>query len=213
MNIILIGGAGLIGATLIRQLAAHDLTLVGRRANPNAPANSRQLIGAAEDWPGLMATVACDVAICTLGSTMAQAGSKSAFAAVDRDAVIAFAVAAKRNGARQFMMVSSVGANPKASNFYLATKGEAEEGVKAIGFERVDIFRPGLLRGQRGGDRRIVERLMISLSPLTNLLTPRAFDQYRAIDAIDVAGAMAGLAGNAEAGLFIHHNRAMWCRG
>jgi len=107
-------------------------------------------------------------------------------------------------------MVSSVGANAKASNFYLATKGKAEDGVKAIGFARVDIFRPGLLRGERSGATRPVERLMISLSPITNLLTPRLFDHYRAIDADDVAGAMAGVVGKAGEGMFVHHNRAMW---
>ncbi len=210
MNIIIAGSTGLIGALLLKRLSGHDVTLIGRRANQDAPANAKQLIGDTADWPSLMADVKCDVAICTLGSTMAQAGSKAAFAAVDHDAVIAFAKAAKAGGARQFMMVSSVGANAKASNFYLATKGQAEDGVNAIGFARVDIFRPGLLRGERGGATRPVERLMINLSPITNLLTPGLFDHYRAIDADDVAGAMAKLVGKAGEGVFVHHNREMW---
>lgn len=190
MKIIVAGGTGLIGSLLLKRLSGHDLTLIGRRTNPDALSNAQQLIGDTADWPSLMADVKCDVAISTLGSTMAQAGSKAAFAAVDQDAVIAFAKAAKAGGARQFMMVSSVGANAKASNFYLATKGQAEDGVKAIAFDRFDIFRPGLLRGERSGTVRPVERLMISLSPITNLLTPPMFDHYRAIDADDVAGAM-----------------------
>jgi uncharacterized protein YbjT (DUF2867 family) len=210
LNIIIAGSTGLIGALLLKRLSGHELTLVGRRANPDAPAKAKQLIGDPDDWPSLMADAKYDVAICTLGTTMSQAGSKAAFAAVDHDAVIAFAKAAKAGGARQFMMVSSVGANAKASNFYLATKGQAEDGVKAIGFARVDIFRPGLLRGERGGKTRPVERLMIGLSPITNLLTPRLFDHYRAIDADDVAGAMAGLVGEEREGVFVHHNREMW---
>jgi uncharacterized protein YbjT (DUF2867 family) len=210
LNIILAGSTGLIGGILRNRLTGHDLTLIGRRANSAASADSKQLIGDVADWPSLIAGVQADVAICTLGTTMAQAGSKAAFAAIDLDAVIAFAKAAYASGARQFMMVSSVGANPKAGNFYLATKGQAEEGVKAIGFERVDIFRPGLLRGDRGGATRPVERLMINLSPITNLLTPRVFDHYRAIEADDVAKAMAGRVGKTEPGLFVHHNRQMF---
>lgn len=210
MNIIIAGSTGLIGSLLLKRLSGHDLTLIGRRANPEAPPNAQQLTGGSADWPHLMAGVKCDVAICTLGTTMAQAGSKPAFVAVDHDAVIAFAKAAKAGGARQFMLVSSVGANPKARNFYLATKGQAEAGVKAIGFDRTDIFRPGLLRGARDGAARPVERLMISLSPITNLLTPPMFDHYRAIDADDVAGAMARCVGKAEEGAFVHHNREMW---
>jgi uncharacterized protein YbjT (DUF2867 family) len=204
------GSTGLIGGLLLKQLASHDLTLVGRRANSAAPAETKQLIGDVAEWPSLIAGVQADVAICTLGTTMAQAGSKAAFAAIDLDAVIAFAKAARSSGARQFMMVSSVGANPKAGNFYLATKGQAEECVKAIGFERVDIIRPGLLRGERGGTVRPVERLMIGLSPLTNFFTPRMFDHYRAIDADDVAGAMAALVGKDARGVFVHHNREIW---
>jgi uncharacterized protein YbjT (DUF2867 family) len=209
LNIIMAGSTGLIGGLLLKHLSGHDLTLIGRRANPAAPANAKQLIGEIADWPTLIAGIQADIAICTLGTTIRVAGSKDAFAAVDRDAVIAFAKAAHANGARQFMMVSSVGANPKASNFYLATKGQEEEGVKAIGFDRTDIVRPGLLRGERGGEARPVERLMINLSPFTNLLTPRLFDHYRAIDADDVAGAMARLVGRNEAGVFVHHNREM----
>jgi uncharacterized protein YbjT (DUF2867 family) len=210
LNIIMAGSTGLIGGILLNRLAGHELTLIGRRANPAASAETKQLIGDIAEWPSLIAGVQADVAICTLGTTMAQAGSKAAFAAIDLDAVIAFAKAARRRGAHQFMLVSSVGANPKAGNFYLATKGRAEEGVKAIGFERVDIVRPGLLRGERGGTARAVERLMIGLSPLTNLLTPRMFDHYRAIDADDVAEAMAALAGKDARGVFVHHNREIW---
>lgn len=209
MNIMMAGSTGLIGGILLNRLAGHDLILVGRRANRAASADTKQLIGDIADWPSLIAGVQADVAICTLGTTMAQTGSKGAFAAVDLDAVIAFAKAARACGARQFMMVSSVGANPKAGNFYLATKGQAEEGVKATGFERVDIIRPGLLRGERGGAVRPVERLMIGLSPFTNLLTPRMFDHFRAIDADDVAGAMAALVGKDARGVFVCHNRQM----
>jgi uncharacterized protein YbjT (DUF2867 family) len=210
LNIIMAGSTGLIGGLLMKRLAHHDLTLIGRRANLAAPESAAQLTGTIAEWPNMMLSTKADVAICTLGTTIRVAGSKDAFAAVDRDAVIAFANAAHANGARQFMMVSSVGANAKASNFYLATKGQAEEGVKAIGFDRTDIVRPGLLRGDRSGEARPVERLMIGLSPFTNLLTPRLFDHYRAIDADDVAEAMARLAGQGEGGVFVHHNREIW---
>ena len=56
---------------------------------------------------------------------------------------------------------------------------------------------------------RPVERFFAALSPLTNALTPRAFDQYRAIAADDVAAAMARVIGAAEDGMFVHHNRDM----
>jgi uncharacterized protein YbjT (DUF2867 family) len=121
--------------------------------------------------------------------------------------VIGFAKAVRKAGARQFMMISSVGASAESRNFYLRTKGEAEAGVTALGFERVDIFRPGLLRGDRGGAPRFGERIGIALSPITDLLTPFVLDQYRSIAAADVAAATAQLVGAGEGGVFVHHNR------
>ena len=61
---------------------------------------------------------------------------------------------AKAAGVRHFSLVSSESANPNmpASNFlplhpllFMRTKGQAEEAVKRCGFERVSIFRPGML--------------------------------------------------------------------
>lgn len=206
MRIILAGATGLIGGSLVSKLGGQDVTLVGRRTTN---LEAKQLVGAVDEWPALIGRGAYDVAINCLGTTIKVAGSQQAFAAVDRDAVIAVAKAAKEAGARQFLMVSSVGASASTSNFYLRTKGEAEEGVKALGFDRVDICRPGLLRGERGGASRPGERAMIALSPITDLLTPSVFDQYRSIAAYDVAKAIAALIGQAEPGVHIHHNRDM----
>jgi uncharacterized protein YbjT (DUF2867 family) len=203
-HIILAGASGLIGGLLTARLKDQALTAIGRRAVPGI---ADQRIAPVAEWPALVAALSPDVAISTLGTTIRAAGSQDAFAAIDHDAVVAFARAAKDAGARQFVMVSSVGAG--GASFYLKTKGRAEASVRALGFTRVDIFRPGLLLGERAGDARPVERFFAALSPLTNALTPRAFDQYRAIAADDVAAAIARVIGATEEGVFIHHNREM----
>jgi uncharacterized protein YbjT (DUF2867 family) len=203
-HIIIVGASGLIGGLLAVRLKNQSLTAIGRRAVPGI---ADQRIAPVAEWPALVAALKPDVAISTLGTTIRAAGSQAAFAAIDHDAVVAFARAARDAGARQFIMVSSVGAG--GASFYLKTKGRAEASVRAMGFARVDIFRPGLLLGERAGDARPVERFFAALSPLTNALTPRAFDQYRAIAADDVAAAMARVIGAAENGVFIHHNREM----
>lgn len=51
------------------------------------------------------------------------------------------------------MLISASGAN-KASNIpYSRMKGEIEEDVKALGFERTVILRPGLITGTREESR------------------------------------------------------------
>lgn len=207
MRVLMTGASGLVGGLVLPQLKGHELTLVGRRPLPAVPSGATERVGPMADWPELVSQSDCDAAICCLGTTIRVAGSQAAFAAVDRDAVIAFAKAAKATGARQFLMVSSVGASPAARNFYLKTKGEAEAGVKVLGFDRVDIFRPGLLRGDRQGPKRPGEAIMMAISPVTDLLTPHVFDQYRSIAAESVAGAIVACLGKQEGGVHVHENR------
>ena len=78
--------------------------------------------------------------------------------------------------------------------------------VADIGVDRLDILRPGLLRGPRGGDRRRGERIGVALSPLTNLVMRGRLNRFAAIDATTVAAAMVALVGAPREGRFVHHN-------
>lgn len=209
MRIAMIGATGLIGRSLAPLLVAagHEVVLVGRRSA--GVVGAREKTGPMTDWPGLLADEPVGVAISTLGTTWKQAGNWDAFRAIDHDAVVAFAGAAKAAGARQFITVSSVGADPSARNHYLALKGEVERDLAAIGFDRLDIVRPGLLRGTRGGDRRLGERIGIAVSPLANLLLRGRLDRFSAIDAVVVAAAMARLVGAGGDCHQIHFNREL----
>jgi nucleoside-diphosphate-sugar epimerase len=89
--------------------------------------------------PGISA-LAPKALICALGTTIRKAGSKDAFARVDRDYVAAFAALGRAAGASHFGLVSAVGADARSSNFYLRTKGEAEAAVRACGYLRVRVF-------------------------------------------------------------------------
>jgi uncharacterized protein YbjT (DUF2867 family) len=212
MRIMVAGGTGLVGGHLVRLIPADSLTLLGRRKVEGAlPSEIEQCIAPTKDWPALIKERKPDVLLSALGTTIRLAGSKQAFRAVDHDLVLSLAQAARDSGTRQFMMVSSVGANAGAPNFYLKTKGQAEEAVQAMGLARVDIMRPGLLTGQRPGPLRPGERIAVALSPVTDCLTPRAFDRYRSTAAADVAAAMVALLGAEPDGAFIHHNREMRC--
>lgn len=140
---------------------------------------------------------------------MRAAGSQAAFRAVDLDAVVAFASAARRAGARRMVTISSVGADPESRNFYLRTKGEMERALESMGFDRLDIFRPGLLQGERGGDRRLGERAGILVSPIVNIFLRGRLDRFAAVDAGLVAAAAAEALRQPEPGVFRHDNRSI----
>lgn len=142
--------------------------------------------------------------VCCLGTTLRQAGSREAFLAVDRELVLRLGEVARRLGARHAILVSSVGASAQSGNFYLRVKGEAERGLAELGFERLDLLRPGLLLGERA-ERRFAEGLGQRLAPLANPLLLGSLGRYRAIAAADVAAAAVALLRHGDApGRFVH---------
>lgn len=133
----------------------------------------------------------CDVALCCLGTTLRKAGSQERFRAVDVDCVLAFARAARAAGARRFVVMSSVGANPTARNFYLRTKGDMEEEVEGVGFDSLDILQPSMLLSWRG-EMRPLELISGALMRLANPLLGGKYAPYRGISAPTVGAAMLG---------------------
>ena len=205
-RVALIGATGLVGRTLAPLLVAdgHQLLILTRR--PAGVSGAREVVAQMDAWPAALADEAVDIAISALGTTWRKSGSWERFAAVDRFAVTAFARAARDSGARQMVSVSSVGADPASRIAYLALKGTVEADLAALGFARLDIVRPGLLRGERGPDRRTGERIGIALSPLVNPLLVGRLRRYRAIDAALVAAAIASLCERKEEGRFVYFN-------
>lgn len=150
---------------------------------------------------GLGETV--DDAFCALGTTIKTAGSRAAFRRVDFGYVVAFARAARASNARRFMLVSAIGSSARSRIFYLRVKGETEEAVAALGFPALDIFRPGLLLGQRA-ESRPREALGMALAPFLNPLMLGPAKAYRGIPADMVAAAMIIAAGAERTGRQIH---------
>jgi uncharacterized protein YbjT (DUF2867 family) len=209
-RIIVAGASGLVGSTALPLLVAAGFDvhcLFRTHTDPIIGVTSH--IAPTQHWPDIVKEVRTNIAVSCLGTTIRTAGSQAAFAAVDLDLVTAFAAATKISGAKQFIGVSSVGADIASSNFYLKTKGQMEAAVGAIQFERTDFLRPGLLRGKRNGTPRYGERLGIMLSPITDLLLIGPLQRYRSIASEDVALAICALALHSGAGKQVYENVAI----
>jgi uncharacterized protein YbjT (DUF2867 family) len=128
--VLLAGATGLVGQAVLDHYDPTTLVIstVGRRVTGQVDQEIVTNFTSAMDLP------AADIAICTLGTTIASAGSKEAFRAVDHDAVLAFAVAAQAAGVHHFIVVTAVGANPNAGVFYSRVKGETERDLEALDF-------------------------------------------------------------------------------
>jgi uncharacterized protein YbjT (DUF2867 family) len=221
-DLLLAGATGLVGGLLMRRLLADpsfdgtvyaplrrdpgvaDPRLVVLRtdfANGSGDFGLAAAMQARGDRP-LHAYASC------LGTTIRAAGSREAFIAVDRDLVLRMAQLAYEHGARHAVLVSSIGASRQSGNFYLRVKGEVEDALARIGFERIDLIQPGLLIGPRS-ERRPAERLMQAAAPLTNVLMQGGLRRYRSIGAEQVAQAMQHQLGEPAPGVFTHRWREL----
>jgi uncharacterized protein YbjT (DUF2867 family) len=186
------GATGLIGGQLLAQVGkfndyGHVIAIARRPLAASAHVETRIVnfdALAPADCAG------ADVIFCALGTTIKKAGSQDAFQRVDLGYVKRLAKTSHAAGAKQFVLVSSIGADANSSNFYLRVKGEVEQAITAMPFRAIHIFRPSLLLGARN-ESRAGEGIGQALMPVLNPILVGGLRKYRAIPAADVARAMA----------------------
>ena len=220
LRILLAGASGLVGSRMLRRLLDAPTTpwvLAPVRRPLEITTRRLSQLPCVLDDPGMDGVLAArlreltpriDTFICALGTTIKRAGSREAFIAVDRDLVLRLATMAFDLGARHAILVSSVGASAQSGNFYLRVKGEAERGLAELGFERVDLLRPGLLLGERD-EHRTGEAIAKVLAPLANPLLQGPLRRYRGIGADTVAAAAVALLRHTDPGRHVHENASL----
>jgi len=213
-RVMLAGATGLIGAAVLREVVGRPdirLTVLARREVPLPPGIRVEVFVAdPERWGEVMDAVRPSALISALGTTWRKAGrDEAAFRAVDHDLVLDVARMARAAGIARMVTVSSAGAELGSGNRYLRVKGETERDLAKVGFTRLDILRPGLLKGKRADDPRPAERIAAMLSPLTDLAMQGRFVQFRSIPAQVVARAALALALRMVRGRYTHDNAAI----
>lgn len=199
------GYTGLIGSQLLSILLESNdydkVIAVGRR---NLDIQNPKLIQQKIDFKNIqLEEQNIDDVFCCLGTTMKKAGSKEKFRLVDFQYPVSLASYCLNNGAQQFSMVSSMGADEKSRIFYNQVKGEVENAVSKLGYHRLDIFRPSLLLGDRG-ESRLAEDLGKAAMKLMGVFFLGPMKNYKAIDSGKVARAMNYFAHEDGVGNYLH---------
>lgn len=213
-RVALVGATGLIGRRVIEiSNDIDDIRIVGvarREAPLPEGARMEMFVADPEKWGEVFEAIQPKALICALGTTWKKSGrDEEAFRAVDHDLILSTAEAAKAAGIPNMVCVSAAGADWRSKNFYMKVKGETEMALSKVGFKRLDILRPGLLRGPRTNDLRVLEKLAMWASPLLDPMLGGKWQAYRSIDARIVSEAALGLAMRNAAGRFTHNNDAM----
>jgi uncharacterized protein YbjT (DUF2867 family) len=201
------GATGLTGRALVEQLRADAhyaqvFALVRKAGSIAADDKVRECV---VDYAHLALpeeAAHIDHAFCCLGTTIKTAGSQMAFRAVDFDAVLAFARAAKARGAQHLSVISALGADVHSRVFYSRVKGEMEQRVGQLGYASVHLLRPSFLLGDRQ-ERRPGERLGIAAAQLLGPALRGPLHKYRPIHVDAVAGAMRRGAQQLQPGLHV----------
>jgi uncharacterized protein YbjT (DUF2867 family) len=124
---LLAGASGLVGSRCLARLLGETqytrvITLTRRPLPHDDPKLEQRVVEFDRlGTVGVEVPRATDV-FCCLGTTMRQAGSEAAFRQVDFTYVVSLASMALGAGARQFLLVSSLGASPKSRIFYSRVK-------------------------------------------------------------------------------------------
>ena len=193
---IVIGATGLVGSQLVQQLLADDrfekVTIFVRRARGLTHSKlDEQLVdfNQLDQWKE---QIQGDVLFSTMGTTLKKAGSKQAQFKIDYTYQYEVAEAATQNGVRNFVLISSAGANPESRVFYSRMKGELDEAVQKLNFRKITILRPSILDGDRK-EKRTMEQISLKIS---RWITHFVFRKYRPIKDETVARAMIHVALN-----------------
>ena len=140
---------------------------------------------------------------CCLGTTIKKAKSKEAFRKVDYEYPVEAAKIANVSGVEKFLIITAMGSNAKSSIFYNQVKGEVEESLGKLSLPSVHIFRPSLLLGERE-EFRFGEKIAAKASAFINILMVGPLHPYKAIEAKNVATAMAAVAEVGKSGMNIY---------
>jgi uncharacterized protein YbjT (DUF2867 family) len=199
------GSTGLIGNQLLQLLLEsthYDRVIALSRVDLPAHPKLVQVIGDFKNFKEESKSIIADDVFCCLGTTMAKARSKEKFREVDFDYPLLIATATHSMGAKQYLLVSALGANKKSAVFYNQVKGEIEDEITSCGFRTVHIFRPSLLLGPRT-EQRSTEDSAKFFYKFFGFLIPQ---KYKAIESAKVAKAMIHFASLDKSGIFIHES-------
>ncbi|MFC7786241.1 NAD-dependent epimerase/dehydratase family protein [Rossellomorea sp. GCM10028870] len=186
------GSTGLVGSHLIEILIKSPeykkvISFVRRSSGVKHEKLDERIIPF--DQMKLLPHEEIDDVFCCLGTTIKKAQTKEAFRKVDYEYPVQLGNLGKDHGAKQYMVISAIGASSGSPFFYSKVKGELEEDLIALNYPALHIFRPSLLLGERD-EFRLGEKAGEIFSRAIRPVMVGKLKKYRSISGGQVAYGM-----------------------
>lgn len=172
MKVLIIGATGATGKDLLGLLLNdpdyEEVVIFVRRHTGTTHPKLKEVLTDFDKLDDVSDAITGDILFSCLGTTLKAAGSKENQWHIDYEIPLEFSRIARRNRVGQMVLLSAYGASPQSKVFYSKIKGELEEKAKTLVFEKLIIFKPGLLL--RENTDRLGERISASAIQFLNSL-------------------------------------------
>lgn len=195
LTAVVLGATGLTGSLLLQELLKDKdyktvRILVRRNVNVSHPKLEQEIVDFNDMDDYAKKFGEGDVIFSCIGTTQKNVkGDKTLYEKIDFDIPVNAARIGISKNYKKFLIVSAIGANENASNFYLRLKGRTERALKEIPFVSLSIFQPSLINGKRN-QNRTGEAIAQTVMDLLSFLLLGPLEKYRAIGANNIARAM-----------------------
>ena len=205
MKILVAGSTGLVGKTLITDfLQDHEVIAISRRPFKFPNNVKQELIDFNKDFslkPADHFFICLGYPLELLDLIYMRDKIKPKFEEVDFGLVIKLAKMALDVGIKDISVISSVMADKNSLNHYLKIKGEMEEEIKKLSFNKINIFRPSHLLGERENKIGLDVQIFEKVTNIFGQVLPSQLKDFKNVEARTLAKNMVTEAFNNKTGV------------
>ncbi|RCL43015.1 MAG: hypothetical protein DBW93_03525 [SAR86 cluster bacterium] len=205
MKILVAGSTGLVGKTLISDfLQEHEVIAISRRPFKFPKNVKQELIDFNKDFsvkPADHFFICLGYPLELLDLVYMRDKIKPKFEEVDFGLVIKLAKMALDVGIKDISVISSVMADKNSLNHYLKIKGEMEEEIKKLSFNKINIFRPSHLLGERENKIGLDVQIFEKVTNIFGQVLPSQLKDFKNVEARTLAKNMVTEAFNNKTGV------------
>ena len=191
MKILVAGSTGLVGKTLITDfLQEHEVIAISRRPFKFPNNVKQELIDFNKDFslkPADHFFICLGYPLELLDLIYMHDKIKPKFEEVDFGLVIKLAKMALDIGIKDISVISSVMADKNSLNHYLKIKGAMEDEIKKLSFNKINIFRPSHLLGERENKIGLDVQIFEKVTNIFGQVLPSQLKDFKNVEARTLA--------------------------